>query len=225
MRSRWLMYGLLFLCASRMHAGEVLDGILATVNGHVILQSDLDEELRYQNLMSGHEQRGTNDDDREKVLDRLVDRELLTEQISTTEFAPTTADEIEMQLEQVKSDYVQNLKASWTAAVARHGFTEGEIRDRIALELNQWKLIDARLRPSIQIDQSAIDDYYNRQFLPDLRRSGAQPITLQEAAPKIRELLTQQKINEALASWLETLRSQAQIRTFVSNPPQPDQRQ
>jgi len=208
-----------------MHAGEVLDGILATVNGHVILQSDLDEELRYQNLMSGHEQRGTNDDDREKVLDRLVDRELLTEQISTTEFAPTTADEIEMQLEQVKSDYVQNLKASWTAAVARHGFTEGEIRDRIALELNQWKLIDARLRPSIQIDQSAIDDYYNRQFLPDLRRSGAQPITLQEAAPKIRELLTQQKINEALASWLETLRSQAQIRTFVSNPPQPDQRQ
>ena len=31
MRSRWLMYGLLFLCASPVHAGEVLDGILATV--------------------------------------------------------------------------------------------------------------------------------------------------------------------------------------------------
>ncbi len=225
MRSRWLMYGLLFMCATRVHAGEVLDRILATVNGHIILQSDLDEELRYQNLMSGHEQRGTNDDDREKVLDRLVDRELLTEQISTTEFAPTTADEIEMQLEQVKSDYVQNLKASWTAALASRGFTETEIRDRIALELNQWKLIDARLRPSVQIDQTAIEDYYNRQFLPELRRSGAQPISLQEAAPKIRELLTQQKINETLASWLETLRSQAQVRIFISNPPQPDQRQ
>ena len=89
------MYGLLFLCAPRVHAGEVLDGVLASVNGHVILQSDLDEELRYENLMSGHEQQGTNEDDRKKVLDRLVDRELLTEQVSTTEFAPTTADEIE----------------------------------------------------------------------------------------------------------------------------------
>ena len=126
MRSRWLMYGLLFLCASRMHAGEVLDGIVATVNGHVILQSDLDEELRFESLMSGHEQQGTSADDWKRVLDRLVDRELLTEQISTTEFAPTTADEIEMQLEQVKSDYVQNLKASWTAAVARHGLLKAK---------------------------------------------------------------------------------------------------
>ena len=225
MRSRWLMYGLLFLCAPRVHAGEVLDGVLASVNGHVILQSDLDEERRYENLMSGHQPQGTNEDDRKKVLDRLVDRELLTEQVSTTEFAPTTADEIEKQLEQVKSDYVQNLKIAWAAALASHGFTETEIRDRIALELNQWKLIDARLRPSIQIDQTAIEDYYTRQFLPELCRSGAQPISLEEAAPKIRELLTQQKINEALASWLETLRSQAQIRIFVSNPPQPDQRQ
>jgi len=225
MPARCLICGLLLLCASRLHAGEVLDGILATVNGHVILQSDLDEELRYQAVMSGHEQEATTADDRKKVLDRLVDRELLTEQVSTTEFAPTTADEIEKQLEQVKSDYVQNLKTAWTAALASRGFTETEIRDRIALELNQWKLIDARLRPSIQIDQTAIEDYYNRQFLPELRRSGARPITLQEAAPKIRELLTQQKINEALASWLETLRSQAQIRIFVSNPPPPDQRQ
>jgi peptidyl-prolyl cis-trans isomerase SurA len=225
MRSRWLMYGLLFLCASPVHAGEVLDGILATVNGHVILQSDLDEELRYENLMSGHEQQGTSADGRKRVLDRLVDRELLTEQASTTEFAPTTEDEIEKQLEQVKSDYIQNLKTAWTAGLASRGFTETEIRDRIALELNQWKLIDVRLRPSVQIDQTAIADYYNRQFLPELRRSGAQPIALQEAVPKIRELLTQQKINEALASWLETLRAQAQIRIFISNPPQPDQRQ
>src|SRR6266496_4171969 len=212
MRFLCLIYGFLLFSASSLHASEVLDGIVATVNGHVILQSDLDEELRFESLMSGHEQQGTSADDWKRVLDRLVDRELLNEQVSTAEFAQTTADEIEKQLEQVKSDYLQKGKTSWTSALASHGFSESEIRDRIALGLNQWKLIDARLRPSIQIDQTAIDDYYNRQFLPELRRSGGQPIALQEAAPKIRELLTQQKINEALASWLETLRSQAQIR-------------
>src|SRR5947207_8211123 len=142
MRSRWLTYGLFLLCTLPLHAGEVLDGILATVNGHVILQSDLDEELRYESLVSGHQPQGTNDDDRKKVLDRLVDRELLTEQVSTTEFTPTTADEIDKELDQVKSDYTQNIKTSWTAVLASRGFTETEIRDRITLELNQLKMID-----------------------------------------------------------------------------------
>jgi hypothetical protein len=225
MRFQCLIYGFLLFTASWLRAGQVLDRIVATVNGHAILQSDLDEELRYEAVMTGHEPEARTGDDRKTVLDRLVDRELLTEQVSTIESAQTSAAEIDKQLAQVKSDYLENSKTSWTAALGSHGFTESEIRDRIILELNQWKLIDARLRPSVQIDQAAIEEYYNRQFLPELRRSGAQPIALQEAAPKIRELLTQQKINEALSSWLETLRSQAQIRTFLSNPPQPDKRQ
>ena len=103
----------------------------------------------------------------------------------------------------------------------RHGC---EVRDRIARELNQLKLINARLRPSVQIDQSAIEDYYNRRFLPELQNSGAQPVSLQQAAPKIRELLTEEKINDALTSWLQTLRSQAEIRFFVSNSSSSDPR-
>ncbi len=123
------------------------------------------------------------------------------------------------------SDYVNGLKHPWTTAVASHGFTETEIRDRIALELNQLKLIDMRLRPLVQIDNTAVEDYYRRKFIPELQRSGAQPIPLSEAAPKIREILIQQKINEALPSWLETLRSQAQIRVFGSNSSSPDRGQ
>src|SRR5204863_7551293 len=103
MRFQGLIYGLLLFTASWLRAGEVLDRILATVNGHAILQSDLDEELRYEAVMSGHEQQAATADDREKILDRLVDRELLTEQLSTIEYAQTSADEIDKQLEQVKS--------------------------------------------------------------------------------------------------------------------------
>ena len=222
---RCLIYGLFLLYTLSLRAGEVLDRIVASVNGHVILQSDWDEELRYESLMSGHELQAMTPSDRTAGLDRLVDRELVSEQASTTEFAQTTADEIDKQVEQVKSDYVNGLKHPWTTAVASHGFTETEIRDRIALELNQLKLIDVRLRPLVQIDNTAVEDYYRRKFIPELQRSGAQPIPLSEAAPKIREILIQQKINEALPSWLETLRSQAQIRVFGSNSSSPDRGQ
>jgi peptidyl-prolyl cis-trans isomerase SurA len=216
MQNRWLTLATLLLFSVPLHAAEVLDRIVASVNGHVILQSDWDEELEYQSLMSGHEVQTTTAADRTAALDRLVDRELLSEQVSTTEFGQTTADEIDKQLQQLKSDYVSNAKISWSAAVASHGFTESEIRDRIALELNQLKLIDMRLRPLVQIDNTAVEDYYRRKFLPELQRSGAQPIPFAEAAPKIREVLIQQKINEALPSWLQTLRSQAKIRVLDS---------
>jgi peptidyl-prolyl cis-trans isomerase SurA len=216
MQNRWIILATSLLFTVPLHAAEVLDRIVASVNGHVILQSDWDEELEYQSLMSGHEVQTITAADRTAALGRLVDRELLSEQVSTTEFGQTTADEIDKQLQRLKSDYVSNAKISWSAAVASHSFTEIEIRDRIALELNQLKLIDTRLRPLVQIDNTAVEDYYRRKFLPELQRSGAQPIPFAEAAPKIREVLIQQKINEALLSWLQTLRSQAKIRVFDS---------
>src|SRR5437899_2470856 len=72
-----------------------------------------------------------------------------------------------------------------------------------------------------RIDASAIESYYKEQLLPQLVRSGGAQISLAQASPKIRELLVQQQINQLLTSWLETLRSQAQIRVFVPNSSEP----
>ena len=78
--------------------------------------------------------------------------------------------------------------------------------------MNQLRLIDLRLRPSIQIDSDSITAYYQKELVPKL--PPGQRRSLQESTPAIRELLTQQKMNESLESWLEALRAQAQIRRF-----------
>ena len=224
MRFQFLIPGLVLLFLTPIRAAEVLDRIAATVNGHAILESDLDDEMRYESLMSAAERKPAASD-RKAILDRLVDRELLNEQSSTADYVQTTADEIDKALDQVKSDYVNALKTSWNDALAKFEFTEPEVRDRIAQELNQLKLIDARLRPSVQVNQAAIEAYYNGEFLPELRRSNAPLVSLQEAAPKIRELLIQQSISAGLAVWLETLHSQAEIRFFPPYSSATDQRQ
>jgi len=220
------IFGLLLLAVPALQAGEVLDRIVASVNSHTILQSDWDEELRYESFMAGRIFEASTPADRTSALDRLVDQQLLEEQVRTTELTPATSDEVEKQLQRLRDDHSRNgSAASWNAALSKYGLGESEIRARLTLELNQLRLVDARLRPSIQIDAADIEKYYNDQFLPELRRSGAQPLTLQEAGPQIREILIQQKINEALASWLEALRSQAQIRIVVPNSPEPDRGQ
>jgi peptidyl-prolyl cis-trans isomerase SurA len=222
MPMRWIMLGLLLLGAVRLWAGEVLDRIVANVNGHVILQSDFQEELRYECFMTERPLSRLTTEDRKATLDRIIDQELLREQIRAAEIKPAGPDDIDKQIERVKDDYLRNHNAaSWDAALLSYSLTEAGIRNHVAFELDQLRLVEVRLRPSVQIDASSIETYYKEQLLPQLIRSGGAQISLAQAAPKIRELLIQQQINQLLTSWLESLRSQAQIRVFVPESPEP----
>jgi hypothetical protein len=80
----------------------------------------------------------------------------------------------------------------------------------VAAELEQLQLVDLRFRPSIQVSSSDVEKYYREEIVPKLPPSG--PLSLNDASPKIKEILIQQKINQLLNSWLDTLRSQSQIR-------------
>src|SRR3989441_13016773 len=216
MPTRWIILGLLLPSAAPLWAGEVLDRIVANVNGHVILQSDLQEELRYECFMTERPLWELTPEDRKATLDRIIDQELLREQIRSAEIKPAGSDDVDKQIEGVKEDYSRNHNAaSWSAALSSYSITEAGIRNHVAFELNQLRLVEIRLRPSVQIDAGAIEIYYKEQLLPQLIRSGGAQISLAQAAPKIRELLIQQEINQRLTSWLETLRSQAQIRVFI----------
>jgi hypothetical protein len=69
------------------------------------------------------------------------------------------------------------------------------------------------LRPNVVIDSKSIESYYNQELLPQLRQSGAAVVSLDAVSPKIKELLTQKKMNEMLLAWLQDLRSGSEIRT------------
>ncbi|HEX6805455.1 MAG TPA: hypothetical protein VF133_17375 [Terriglobales bacterium] len=213
MVTRWLIAALLVLSMPLLRAGEVLDRLVATVNGHALLQSDWDDEIRYECLMSGRPLRDVTAEERKATLDRLIDQELLREQMRSPDFKPVTSAEVEKQLEIVKADYAREHESeSWSAALARYGLTDQVAKDHLAVELNQLRLVDVHLRPLVQVDREEIETYYQEQILPKL--AGGTPVTLQQARPKIREILVQQKINEQLGSWLEALHSQAQISLF-----------
>ena len=70
-----------------------------------------------------------------------------------------------------------------------------------------------RLRPSIHVDQQAIERYYHDQLLPNIRNAGGTAKPLTEVYGKIRALLAEQKMNELLTGWLASLRSGSQIQT------------
>lgn len=185
---------------------------MATVNGHIILQSDWDEALRYEALLNGRSQNQFTDDERRAVLDRLVDQELLGEQMKSAFFQHASEAEAAARIADARKQYPEAATAAgWQAVLARFHLTEKDLLAHVEQQIDLMRLVDARLRPAVQIDSKTIEAYYRDKFVPQLKESGVGDVPLEEVTGKIRELLTQEKVNELLVSWLQTLRSESKL--------------
>jgi peptidyl-prolyl cis-trans isomerase SurA len=206
-----LLLAVLHLAAPRAGA-QVIDRIVATVNSHVILQSDWDEALCYEALLTNRNLGHFTDDDRRAVLDRLVDQELLREQTKSADFPHATDAEVAARIADARKHYPQAASDKiWQSLLAQYYLTEKDLAAHVRQQIDLMRLIDARLRPTVQIDSKSIEAYYRDQFVPKLKQAGASEVPLAEVSAKIREVLTQEKVSELLVSWLQNLRSEGQV--------------
>jgi peptidyl-prolyl cis-trans isomerase SurA len=209
-----IVCAVVFLAARFSLAGELLDRIVATVNGHIILESDWDDALRYEAFVDAGPLNQLPAAERKAALDRLIDQELLREQMRSSEFKRATPEEVAQRVQEIRQQYAEaKSDEGWLALLRRYGLTPEELAQHVALQLDLMSLVDARLRPNVSIDSKSIESYYNQELLPQLRQSGAKEVALAEVTPKIKELLTQQKLNQLLVAWLQNLRSGSEIQT------------
>jgi hypothetical protein len=205
-------------------AGDVLDRIVATVNNHIILQSEWQDEIRYEAFVDGRSLDQVQAGNRKAALDHLIDQQLLREQMRSSGFPHASGEEVEKNIQQIRKQYATpENEAGWLAALGRYGLTEKELKKRVTLQVDLMGLVDSRLRPNVVIDSKSIESYYNQELLPQLRQSGAKQVPLAEVTPKIKELLTQQKMNQMLVAWLHDLRSESRIRTETGLPDSGDE--
>jgi len=213
---------IVLLAASAAFAADIIERVVATVNNQPILQSDWDEEVRYEAFVNRRALSSLTAADRKAALDRLIDQELLRQQIKEDEqegVLKIPAPNVEKNLQAIRQQYPGAEKAAvWRADLQRYGLREQDLVRHIAVQARLERLIDVRLRPTIHISHSSIESYYQQQLLPELRKSGVKDVPLVEVSPKIEELLTQRRMNELLASWLHDLRSQSDIRMGAPQP-------
>jgi len=216
MKKSFTILALTFLMSAAMlpncHAGEVIDRIVATVNGHIILQSDWNDALRYEGLLSGRAPGQFSDEDRRAVLDRLIDQELLAEQMNSASFQHASEAEAAAQVADARKQYPEAATdEGWKQLLDRFGLTEKLLTTHVQQQIDLMRLVDAHLRPAVQIDSKSVEAYYREKFVPELKQTGAPDVPLSDVSAKIRELLTQEKVNELMVSWLQTLRSESKV--------------
>jgi hypothetical protein len=193
---------------------EVIDRIVATVNGQIILLSDWEDSLRFEAFTSGRPLERFTAEERKAVLDRLIDRELLREQLHAADIQHASAEEVANRVVEIRKQYPEAAtELGWRSVLERYRLNEDGLKSRVATEIDLMRLVDARLRPTVNVDSKSIESYYNQELLPQLRQSGAQNVPLAEVTSKIKELLTQKKISQLLITWLQSLRAGSQIRS------------
>ena len=215
---RLFLIALILVLASVPFAwsGELIDGIVAKVNGHLILLSEWEDAVRFESFSSLKPANAFTAADRKAVLDRLIDQELLREQIHQSDAVQAPDDLIAQRVDEIRKQYPQaSDSAQWSELLHQYGMNESKLRERIKAQVQLLRLVDLRLRPGIRIDEKTIESYYNDHFRPSLKQKPG--VDLAAVSPQIHELLVQQKMNEMLTAWLQNLRAGSQIEDNSSS--------
>jgi len=213
-RKIFTIVGTLALLTTTFAAGaELIDRIVATVNGHIILLSDWEDSLRYEAFSSGRPLDRMTAADRRSALDHLIDQELLREQLKDSDVLHPSSEEVAQRVAEIRKQFPEaETELGWRKLLDSYRLSEENLKRRVAAELDLMRLVDARLRPSVTVDFKSIESYYSEELLPQLRQSGGQNVPLADVTAKIKELLTQKKISQLLTAWLQDLRAGSEIR-------------
>ena len=190
-------------------AGERLDGIAATVNGHAIMQSEVQEELAYECLMGQQACGSAGAPQRQAALDHLINQQLIGQQMQEKHFPRQATSSLSLRDVRAQLISANPREIAWREVLERYGLTEDIIAQRLAFEADILRFTDSRFRPAVRISSEAIQRYYREQFVPRLKT--AAPPDLPAVEAQIREVLIQQAITEQVNAWLEVLRQHSRI--------------
>jgi SurA N-terminal domain len=200
----------LVLLVATAFPAEVIDRIVATVNGAPLLQSDLEDSIHMEAFLQQRTLPSVTQGERSAALGRMIDQELLRQQMQG-EFAISDSD-IDAQIAAVRAQCnVAGSDAAWKALLAGYALDEPLLREHLAARLTAMRFVDLRLRSTVHIDRDAVEAYYRETLVPKLQQMNAKIDPLSDVAPKIEELLAQQRMDELLNAWLANLRSQSTI--------------
>jgi peptidyl-prolyl cis-trans isomerase SurA len=201
------------------NSAVVLDHAVAVANGHVILASDLDDEIRLSVLDPNRGGQGVLTP--QGALEQLISRSLIEQQIRQEDaqaVEPSQA-EVDARLDELRKQLPACVRqncatdSGWKTFLESHDLTPERVEAYLRYRLEILRFIELRFRQGIQISQQQIDTYYHDVLLPQYAPGDAIP-PLDQVAQRIQEILLQQQVNVLFGNWLNDLRKQGDVEVL-----------
>jgi len=206
-----LHFAALLLLAGIVQA-QIVDRMVAVVNKRVILESELDQAARVESLLQGRPFDVLTQAEKSAVLERLIDRSLLDQQILNPAMLDPSPVELAAKVKEIREGIAGGTADErWQAVLAGYGITQLDLEEQLTAQAHILRFIDLRFRGMVSVEKDAIAAYYQDKFLPEIHKRGVPEPKLADVSDKIEHVLMEQRIDDLLATWLQTLRAQAHI--------------
>ena len=152
-------------------AGEIIDGVVVTVNHKPIFRSDWDEAVCYELFMQRKPVAQAREADRVAALQRLIDRQLLMAQMSGANSLQPSEDDLQTDVAKLRAQFPDGKEdAGWQRLLASYGLTEEMLKAHLRTEVQVMNFVEVRLRPNVHVQPEEVEAYYQHQLLPDLKK-------------------------------------------------------
>ncbi len=193
-----------------------LDHVVAVVGDQAILQSDVEDEMRFTTLQSADIPMSK--DAPQRALNRLIDRALIEkERALQPSFSAVSDAQVEQSIVELKKNILACAHAAcstdkgWTDFLQTQGFTEQDIYVRMQERLQVLKFIDWRFGSTVRISKKEVQAYYQQVLLPQFALAKTPAPAVTKIETRIRQILLEQHIAGLLDGWLKSLRSEGEV--------------
>lgn len=203
--------------APQVHPQSVLvDQVIAVVNGDLILESDIDEERRFEAFQPITQAEGPSA--RAALIERLIDRALILQQAKLQPDDRVTLPMAQANLNAIRADipackqFHCETDDGWHKFIESQGFSVGQLEELWRQRMETLKFVELRFRSGIRITPAEIKNYYDNTLVPQLARRNLAPPALDSVSDRIQEILLQQRVGGLLNDWLTSLKAQGTVR-------------
>lgn len=208
LRAGWLVPTLLAAFGGAACA-EIIDRIAVSVANQVVTEDQINEEIRVTAFLN-REKTTLSAKDKREAAERLIEQTLIRREIEFSRYSLPGLSEADQSVKSIESQY--GGQADFQKALADYGITEKDLQRHLWWQLAVVGFVDYRFRPAVRVPEADVKAYYDQQAVR-WREQGVQPVpTFDDSRDKIDQMLTEQRISQALDRWLGDTRTQVEIR-------------
>lgn len=180
-----------------------VDGVAARIEDDVITESEIRELGAFEQLVDGKAK------SRAEVIRLLADQWLIRTEAATARNAQPSAADVDRAVAEFAKQFPSQEVFQQRSAEA--GLTPAAIRRLISQQLYLSRFIDYRFRPAAQVTDQQVEDYYNTEFVPQLKARNAAVPALDDVDDTIREILILRAIQGRADKWLADTRDRVKL--------------
>jgi hypothetical protein len=189
-------------------ASVIIDRTAIVVGQRVVKDSDIQRDIRITSFLNGR-QPDFSDASRKKAANRLIDQELIRQQIRSGKFPVAEESEAEQLLARTRQDRFAS-DAQYRNELSRLGISESELKDALLWQLTVLRFIDTRFRPAVVVSDEDIQRYYDAHRA-ELAKAHPNAKSIADLRPEIEQLIAGEGINKLLDEWLQQSRRDVRI--------------